>query len=63
MATENDLKYLLNTYQKKAMDLFTQLVVAETKLEQALAKIVELEDKIKKYESDSQTIVNPEHYN
>jgi hypothetical protein len=44
MATENDLKYLLNTYQKKAMDLFTQLVVAETKLEQALAKIVELEE-------------------
>jgi hypothetical protein len=43
MATENDLKYLLNTYQKKAMDLFTQLVVAETKLEQALTKIVELE--------------------
>lgn len=50
MATENDLKYLLNTYQKKAMDLFTQLVVAETKLEQALAKIVELEEKLKQYE-------------
>jgi hypothetical protein len=63
MATENDLKYLLNTYQKKAMDLFTQLVVAETKLEQALAKIVELEDKIKKYESDSQTVANQELYN
>lgn len=50
MATENDLKYLLNTYQKKAMDLFTQLVVAETKLEQALAKIVELEEKLKQCE-------------
>jgi hypothetical protein len=50
MATENDLKYLLNTYQKKAMDLFTQLVVAETKLEQALTKIVELEEKLKSYE-------------
>lgn len=50
MATENDLKYLLNTYQKKAMDLFTQLVVAETKLEQALTKIVELEEKLKLYE-------------
>jgi hypothetical protein len=45
------------------MDLFTQLVVAETKLEQALAKIVELEDKIKKYESDSQTVANQELYN
>lgn len=50
MATENDLKYLLNTYQKKAMDLFTQLVVAETKLEQALARITELEQKLKQYE-------------
>jgi hypothetical protein len=53
MVTENDLKYLLNTYQKKAMDLFTQLVVAETKLEQALVKIVELEEKIKQYELKS----------
>lgn len=51
MVNENDLKYLLNTYQKKAMDLFTQLVVAETKLEQALAKITELEKKIREYES------------
>jgi len=50
MATENDLKYLLNTYQKKAMDLFTQLVVAETKLEQALVRITELEQKLKQYE-------------
>lgn len=51
MANENDLKYLLSTYQKKAMDLFTQLVVAETKLEQALTKIDELERKIREYES------------
>lgn len=50
MATETDLKYLLNTYQKKAMDLFTQLVVAETKLEQALTKIAELEEKLKQCE-------------
>ena len=50
MATETDLKYLLSTYQKKAMDLFTQLVVAETKLEQALTKIAELEEKLKQYE-------------
>jgi len=63
MATENDLKYLLNTYQKKTMDLFTQLVVAETKLEQALTKIVELEEKIKKYELDFQNTENSEHYN
>ena len=50
MATETDLKYLLSTYQKKAMDLFTQLVVAETKLEQALTKIAELEEKLKQCE-------------
>lgn len=53
MASETDLKYLLNTYQKKVMDLFTQLVVAETKLEQALSKIVELEEKLKQYELKS----------
>jgi len=53
MASETDLKYLLNTYQKKAMDLFTQLVVAETKLEQALAKIVELEERLKQQELKS----------
>ncbi len=53
MASETDLKYLLNTYQKKVMDLFTQLVVAETKLEQALTKIVELEKKLKQYELKS----------
>ena len=39
MASETDLKYLLNTYQKRTMDLFTQLVVAETKLEQANTQI------------------------
>lgn len=50
MANETDLKYLLNTYQKKSMDLFTQLVVAETKLEQALTRIIELEEKLKQYE-------------
>ena len=32
------------------MDLFTQLVVAETKLEQALTKIAELEEKLKQCE-------------
>lgn len=30
---ENDYKKLLSTYQRKSMDLFTQLVVAETKIE------------------------------
>jgi predicted RNase H-like nuclease (RuvC/YqgF family) len=30
---ENDYKGLLATYQKKSIDLFTQLVVAETKIE------------------------------
>jgi hypothetical protein len=53
MATETDLKYLLNSYQKKSIDLLTQLVVVETKLEQSLVKIQELEQKIKKYEEDS----------
>jgi predicted RNase H-like nuclease (RuvC/YqgF family) len=30
---ENDYKSLLGVYQKKAMDLFTQLVVAESKIQ------------------------------
>ena len=30
---ENDYKNLLGTYQKKSMDLFTQIVVLETKNE------------------------------
>lgn len=52
MASETDLKYLLNTYQKRTMDLFTQLVVAETKLEQANTQIRELLERLKKYEED-----------
>jgi len=30
---ENDYKSLLGVYQKKTMDLFTQLVVAESKIQ------------------------------
>jgi cell division protein FtsL len=30
---ENDYKSLLGVYQRKAMDLFTQLVVAESKIQ------------------------------
>lgn len=51
MASETDLKYLLSTYQKKSIDLFTQLVVAETKLEQSLVRISELEEEMKEYKS------------
>ena len=53
MASETDLKYLLNTYQKRTMDLFTQLVVAETKLEQANTQIRELLERLKKYEENA----------
>ena len=62
MASETDLKYLLNTYQKKVMDLFTQLVVAETKLEQALSKIVELEEKLKQYELKTDNNSEPTYW-
>jgi len=38
---EHDYKGLLTTYQKKSMDLFTQLVVAETKIEMLESKLKE----------------------
>jgi peptidoglycan hydrolase CwlO-like protein len=38
---EHDYKGLLTTYQKKSMDLFTQLVVAETKIEMLESKLRE----------------------
>jgi peptidoglycan hydrolase CwlO-like protein len=38
---EHDYKGLLTTYQKKSMDLFTQLVVAETKIEMLETKLRE----------------------
>jgi DUF438 domain-containing protein len=45
---ENDYKHLLSTYQKKSMDLFTQLVVSETKIEILENKLRESNEIIKK---------------
>lgn len=45
---ENDYKHLLGTYQKKAMDLFTQLVVLETKNEILEKKLRESNELIEK---------------
>jgi peptidoglycan hydrolase CwlO-like protein len=57
---EHDYKGLLTTYQKKTIDLFTQLVVAETKIEMLEGKLREtnsliesLTNKIKKLEENS----------
>lgn len=56
---EHDYKGLLTTYQKKSMDLFTQLVVAETKIEMLETKLREansliesLTDKINELEEN-----------
>lgn len=61
---ENDYKHLLSTYQKKSMDLFTQLVVLETKNEILEKKLREsneliqmLTDKINELNSEKE-----EHY-
>lgn len=51
---EDDYKGLITTYQRKSMDLFAQLVVAETKVEvlnkqlnEAKSRIQQLEEEIK----------------
>lgn len=51
---EEDYKSLISTYQRKSMDLFAQLVVAETKVEvlntqlrDAKSRIQQLEEEIK----------------
>ena len=51
---EDDYKSLITTYQRKSMDLFAQLVVAETKVEvlstqlnEAKSRIQQLEEEIK----------------
>lgn len=61
---ENDYKNLLGTYQKKSMDLFTQIVVLETKNELLEKKLREsneliqmLTDKINELNSEKE-----EHY-
>jgi peptidoglycan hydrolase CwlO-like protein len=59
---EHDYKGLLTTYQKKSMDLFTQLVVAETKIEMLESKLREansliesLTNKINELEENSKS--------
>jgi len=58
---EDDYKNLISTYQRKSMDLFTQLVVAETKVEmldaqlrEARLRIQQLEDKEEDSQKDSE---------
>ena len=58
---EDDYKNLISTYQRKSMDLFTQLVVAETKVEmldaqlrEARLRIQQLENKKEDSQKDSE---------
>ena len=58
---EEDYKNLISTYQRKSMDLFTQLVVAETKVEmldaqlrEARLRIQQLESEIKNSQGDTE---------
>lgn len=45
---EDDYKNLLGVYQKKSMDLFTQLVVAEARIQLLESKLSESNELIKK---------------
>ena len=48
---EDDYKSLIATYQRKSMDLFAQLVVAETKVEVLNTQLREAQLRIKQLES------------
>ena len=45
---ENDYKSLLGVYQRKTMDLFTQIVVLESKIQILESQLGESNDLIKK---------------
>lgn len=51
---EDDYKNLISTYQRKSMDLFTQLVVAETKVEMLDAQLREAKLYIQKLETNTE---------
>ena len=48
---EDDYKSLIATYQRKSMDLFAQLVVAETKVEVLNTQLREAQLRIQQLES------------
>jgi len=50
---EEDYKNLISTYQRKSMDLFTQLVVAETKVEMLDAQLREARLRIQQLENET----------
>ena len=50
---EEDYKNLISTYQRKSMDLFTQLVVAETKVEMLDAQLREAKLRIQQLENET----------
>ena len=63
---EEDYKSLIATYQRKSMDLFAQLVVAETKVEvlntqlrDAKSRIQQLEEEIKSMDQMVEEIEDP----
>ena len=49
---EDDYKGLITTYQRKSMDLFAQLVVAETKVEVLSAQLREAKLRIQQLEEE-----------
>ena len=51
---EDDYKNLISTYQRKSMDLFTQLVVAETKVEMLDAQLREARLRIQQLENEKE---------
>jgi len=59
---EEDYKNLISTYQRKSMDLFTQLVVAETKVEMLDAQLREARLRIQQLENETRNSQGDSEY-
>ena len=59
---EEDYKNLLSTYQRKSMDLFSQLVVAETKVEMLDAQLREARLRIQQLENETRNSQGDSEY-
>ena len=59
---EDDYKSLITTYQRKSMDLFAQLVVAETKVEVLSTQLNEAKSRIQQLEEEIKSKIESKDY-
>tara|TARA_Y100000004_G_scaffold58416_1_gene65020 strand:- start:25 stop:213 length:189 start_codon:yes stop_codon:yes gene_type:complete len=59
---EDDYKSLITTYQRKSMDLFAQLVVAETKVEVLSTQLNEAKSRIQQLEEEIKSKIENKDY-